>query len=145
MDLYKSRGKPARYTSIQTRPHAPFTAFRHDMHFFDPTLDWPKDLLDPPVPDLFVVQSKVSLDSNPPWNDSSGSSSWNTPWIEYAALDREERFISMTFFNTRSASREEKKQISDRSDEVDDESRSIGWYKSTPSIVECFDILQKSK
>lgn len=143
--LYKSRGKHARHPLVQTRPHAPFTTVRHDMHFFDPTVDWPKDLLDPLVPDLFIVQSETSLDSNSAWNDPSRSSPWNTPWIEYAALDREERFINMTFFNTRSASRDEKKLISERSEGLDDGAKSIGWYRSTSSVGGYFATLQKSK
>lgn len=112
------------------------------MLFFDPTVDWSRDLLDPSVPDLFVVRSKTSIDSNAAWNDAVASTSWGTPWIEYAALDKEEHFINLTFFDTRTASRNEKEQIVKRSDNLDDGSKSVGWYRSTSPVHEFFATLQ---
>lgn len=115
------------------------------MLFFDPTVDWSRDLLDPSVPDLFVVRSKTSIDSSSPWNDPLASTSWGTAWIEYAALDKEEYFVNMIFFDTRDASRDEKKRIVERSEELDDGSRFIGWYKNTSPVQGNFAILQQSE
>lgn len=115
------------------------------MYFFDPTIDYSKDLLDPAVPDLFVVQSESILETNPPWNSTSGSVRWTSLWIEYAAVDRDERHVQMTFLDTHSASREEKRQIVEYSKGLDDGKRTVGWYKCASSMTDCLESLAKGK
>lgn len=115
------------------------------MLLFDPTINWSRELLEPPIPDLLVVQSEAPSNTNPPWHPYSGEASWNSVWVEYAAVDRNEHHLTFTFFDTKSASKEEKLRIAEYTEKSDEVERAIGWYRSNPSIDNFVEALSKSK
>lgn len=115
------------------------------MHFFDPTLDWPKDLLEETVPDLIVVRSKSLLNANALWNQSSGNASWTTPWIQYAVADDGEDFLNMIFFDSQSPGAADGKLILEYLKALSNEQIPFSRYKCTSAKRQCSTILAKSE
>lgn len=115
------------------------------MLFFDPTINWSRELLEPPTPDLLVVQSESPFTIDQPWHSSPGSASWKSAWAEYAAVDRSERYVNFTFFDKPSTSQDEKRQILEYSTALEDEGSAIGWYRCISSVSNIVEVLSKGK
>lgn len=78
------------------------------MHYFDPSLDWPKELLDETLPDLVVISSSNLGQQDAPWYRENGG--WATAWISFAAAVREGRFMKMIFFDRKRAADNDRKE-----------------------------------
>jgi len=101
------------------------------MHYFDPTMDWPMDLLPSGVPDLLVVRSHNLHDGGAPWNGVGGQNCWSTGWIQYASADGEQGFIIMTFFNQAAVTEDDKHQFDRYSDHLRTTDVVVRRYGST--------------
>lgn len=76
------------------------TILYDSMHFFDPSLSWPADLLKTPPPDMLIIRSdKLDL-SGYPWQQTQKSS---IPWSHYVAPKEEDTFIHMLFLQAQSS------------------------------------------
>lgn len=70
------------------------------MHFFDPSLSWPADLLEATPPDMLIIKSdKLDLPECP-WQQTQ---KWSTPWCHYVAPKEEDTFIHMLFLQAYSS------------------------------------------
>ncbi|KAK5074064.1 hypothetical protein LTR64_006794 [Lithohypha guttulata] len=97
------------------------------MHYFDPTLDWPKELLEDQMPDLIIIQSKNLKDLGAPWQVSD--SGWTTCWVQYAASGSEARFLNWIFLDGVFASEDDRKQVAAYLGGLADQEVSIHRYR----------------
>lgn len=115
-----------------------------DMLHFDPTIDWSRKLLEPPIPDLLVVRSETPPNTDSPWQSSSTGAPWRSAWAEYAAVDRNEHHLAFTFFDTKSASKDEKLWIAEYTEKSTEAEKAVGWYRCKPSTEKPIEALSKS-
>lgn len=99
------------------------------MHYFDPTLDWPMELLAEPMPDLLVVHSSRLIDANAPWK--GGDEAWATEWIQYASADGDQHFVNMVFLNGSIASENDRKAVAAYIDKLIGDGVSVHQYRRT--------------
>jgi len=98
------------------------------MHYFDPTLDWPKGLLEEPMPDLVVVRSMSLTDTNAPWGGAD--TAWTTAWIQYASADGDQHFVNMIFFDRSGASDNDRQEAAAYLDRLVSVGASVHRYRS---------------
>lgn len=101
------------------------------MHYFDPTLDWPPDLLEEPMPDLVVIYSRSLTDASAPWKGADEA--WTTGWIQYASADGDQHFINMVFLNGTTASDSDRKEVGAYLDKLVIDGASVHRYRSAAS------------
>ena len=101
------------------------------MHFFDPTLDWPKELLEEPMPDLVVVHSRSMTDASAPWKGIDKA--WRTEWVQYASADGDQHFINMIFLNGSTALDNDRKEVAAYLDKLVSDGVAVDRYRSTSS------------
>lgn len=107
------------------------STLRTAMHYFDPTLDWPQELLDEPMPDLVIVHSRSLSDANAPWKGADEA--WTTEWAQYASADGDQHFINMIFLNSLTASDNDRKEVAAYLDKLVVDGASVHRYRSASS------------
>ena len=105
---------------------------QQEMHFFDPTLDWPKELLEEQMPDLVVIRSNNLKDPNAPWYGIDNA--WRTSWIQFAAADGDHHFLSMTFLDGLSACNDDRKEVATYLTALSGSGVETRQYRSTSSV-----------
>lgn len=98
------------------------------MHYFDPTLDWPQDLLESSMPDLIVMHSRSLKDPNAPWRREDDT--WTTEWTQYAAAEGDNQFINMTFLEGAPTNEHDRKKVSTYLNSISNHELSVHKYRS---------------
>lgn len=115
------------------------------MLMFDPTINWSRELLESPIPDLLVVRSQSPSRIDRPWHTTGEQNSWSSAGVEFTAVDRKERHIDFIFFDTQSASSEERRQVFEYSEKLNDEETAMDWYRCTFSANNHVEVLSKGE
>lgn len=97
------------------------------MHYFDPTLDWPKDLLEVSMPDLIVTHSRALKDPKAPWR--TRDETWTTEWMQYAAAEGDNQFLNMTFLDSAPTNEQDRQKVSKYLNSVSSHEFSVHKYR----------------
>lgn len=90
------------------------------MHFFDPTVDWPAELVNHEVPDLLFLRSRklIDVDFNFTSPSLAGRFSEHAVWSEYASFDSASMFVKILVFQPSSIQSEDEDHVNAILDDI---------------------------